>query len=241
MKILALDTATEACSVALLQGDDLVERFVEVGRGHADEVLGMVDAVLREAGVGIGELDGLAASIGPGSFTGVRICVSVAQGLAFGAGLPVVGVTTTEALAEQARRAGGAAVMACLDARMGEVYWACYSWSVAQGPTTLRPPAVGPPGTVRVPFVGSFTGIGRGFAAYPELLGLPGLELPAGAAQALPHAADIARLGSVRLAAGRGIDPADLTPLYVRDKVALTEIERAARKPPLPPGWQRGS
>lgn len=230
MKVLAIDTATEACSVALLDGNDVTMRFIEVGRGHADEVLGMVDAVLRESGVGLRELDGIAASIGPGSFTGVRICVSVAQGLAFGAGLPVVGVTTLEALAAQARRAGGEAVLACLDARMGEVYWACHSWAAGHACTTLGAPAVGPPGSVRVPFGGSFRGIGRGFAAYPELRALPGLELPTGAAEALPHATDIARLGALLLAAGRGVDPEALTPLYVRDNVALTEAERAALK-----------
>jgi tRNA threonylcarbamoyladenosine biosynthesis protein TsaB len=230
--MLAIDTATEACSAALLHEGRLTERSERVGRGHADEILGMVDAVLREAGIGIGAVGGIAVTIGPGSFTGVRIGVSVAQGLAFGAGLRVVGVTTLEALAEQARRAGAAAVLACLDARMGEVYWACFEGRAADAAVGLGVPAVGPPGSVRVPFSGPFTGIGRGFGAYPELHTLAGLQLPAGATESLPRAADVARLGARRLAAGGGVDPAELTPLYVRDKVALTEIERTARKGP---------
>ena len=190
MKLLALDTATEACSVALLMDGGLVSRFKEVGRGHAEQILGMVDAVLAEAGVGLGTLDGIAASIGPGAFTGVRISVSVAQGLAFGAGLPVVGVTTLEALALQALRGGAelaqtmrggadqerilrgradgeqtlrggadvertlrggaelgvgsgiAQAMACLDARMGEVYWGCFAADAARGVIARSPMAV---------------------------------------------------------------------------------------------------
>jgi len=229
-RILAIDTATEACSAALLCEGGIIARRKEVGRGHADEILELVDAVLGEAGLRIDSLDGIAASVGPGSFTGVRICVSVAQGLAFGAGLPVVGVTTLEALALQAMRGGGDRVLACLDARMGEIYWGCFSAEAGCGVATRGGPAVGPAASVSVPFEGSFTGIGRGFGAYPELQTLPGLVLPAGAGEALPDASDMVRLGALRLAAGGGMDPSDLTPLYLRDKVALTEIERAALK-----------
>ncbi|MDB6083714.1 MAG: glycoprotease, partial [Gammaproteobacteria bacterium] len=127
MRLLALDTATEACSVALLTDDGVFGIFKEVGRGHAEQILGMVDSVLAEAGIPLGMLDGMAAGVGPGAFTGVRISVSVAQGLAFGAGLPVVAVTTLEALALQALSGDAGQAMACLDARMGEVYWACFS------------------------------------------------------------------------------------------------------------------
>src|ERR1700723_308317 len=125
MRVLALDAATEACSVALLSGDELTSRFAEGGRSHAQQVLDMVQAVLAEAQVSLSMLDGIAASIGPGAFTGVRISVAVAQGLAFGAGLRVAPVTTLEALALQALQGSPGApgpVLACLDARMGEVY-----------------------------------------------------------------------------------------------------------------------
>ncbi len=114
MRVLAMDTATEACSVALVTDAGVIGRYAEVGRGHAEEILGMVSAVLGEAGIPLGRLDGIAAGIGPGSFTGVRISVSVAQGLAFGAGLPVIPLTSLEALAtlrsatRAARRRAGA-------------------------------------------------------------------------------------------------------------------------------------
>src|SRR5208283_2224346 len=132
MRLLALDTATEACSVSLLTERGLTGRFAEVGRGHAERILGMVDEVLAEAGVGLSMLDGIAASVGPGAFTGVRICVSVAQGLAFGAGLPVVPITTLEALALKAMQGGAQQALACLDARMGEVYWGCFAADAAR-------------------------------------------------------------------------------------------------------------
>ncbi|MDP9014999.1 MAG: tRNA (adenosine(37)-N6)-threonylcarbamoyltransferase complex dimerization subunit type 1 TsaB [Pseudomonadota bacterium] len=239
MKVLALDTATEACSVALLTDGGVIGVCKEVGRGHAEQILGMVDAVLGEAGLVLGMLDGIAASVGPGAFTGVRISVSVAQGLAFGAELPVVAVTTLEALALQALRgateqlARGAVhqAMACLDARMGEVYWGCFAGDAARGVIARGPMAVGPAASVRVPLAGPFSGIGRGFGAYPSLHELPGVYLLAGACNALPDARDMARLGAIRLAAGEGVDPADLAPVYLRDKVALTEAERAVAKP----------
>jgi tRNA threonylcarbamoyladenosine biosynthesis protein TsaB len=190
----------------------------------------MVDAVLNEAGFVLGMLDGIAASVGPGAFTGVRISVSVAQGLAFGADLPVVAVTTLEALALQAMHGGADQAMACLDARMGEVYWGCFSADSARGLIARGVPAVGAAASVSVPLTGPFHGIGRGFGAYSDLKALPGLNLAPGACDALPDARDMARLGAIRLAAGEGVDPADLTPLYLRDKVAITEVERIAAK-----------
>jgi tRNA threonylcarbamoyladenosine biosynthesis protein TsaB len=230
MRVLALDTATEACSAALLTDDGHLRRFKEVGRGHAEEILGMVDAILAEAGVALNMLDGIAASVGPGSFTGIRICVSVAQGLAFGAGLPVIPVTTLEALALQAMRGGAEHVMACLDARMGEVYWGCFSADATRGVVARGPMAVGVAASVSTPFDGPFQGIGRGFAAYPDLQALPGLTLQPEGRNALPDALDMARLGAIRFAAGEGLDAAELVPMYVRDKVALTEVEREAAR-----------
>jgi tRNA threonylcarbamoyladenosine biosynthesis protein TsaB len=229
LKVLALDTATEACSVALLTDAGLVGICREVGRGHAEQILDMVHAVLAEAGIALGGLDGIAAGVGPGAFTGVRIGVSVAQGLAFGASLPVVAVTTLEALALQAMRGGAYRVLACLDARMGEVYWGGFEADPRHGLIALGAPAVGAAESV-VPPAAPFQGIGRGFAAYGVLRVLAGLHLPAGAGESLPDAKDMARLGAIRLRAGDGRDPAELTPVYLRDKVALTEAERAPRE-----------
>jgi tRNA threonylcarbamoyladenosine biosynthesis protein TsaB len=229
MRVLAVDTATEASSVALLSGDELLSRYAEGGLSHAQQILGMVEAVLAEAQVSLSMLDGIAASIGPGSFTGVRISVAVAQGLAFGAGLRVAPVSTLEALALQAMRSGAANALACLDARMGEVYWGCFAADPARGVTASCPPSVGPPESVVLPVPGPHRGIGRGFTAYPALAALPGLELDPDDRRALPNAREFARLGALRLQLAEGLDPADISPLYLRDKVALTEAERAAK------------
>ena len=240
MRVLALDTATEACSVALITDHGVFGRFKDVGRGHAEEILRMVDETLTEAAVTLGSLDGLAAGVGPGSFTGVRISVSVAQGLAFGAGLPVVPITSLEALAQQAVRGGAEQVLACLDARMGEVYSGWFRADALRGVVALGALAVGPAAAITVPFgtalrgptdspdAPAFHALGRGLGAYPALLTLPGLVLHPGATLALPDARDMAALGLLRLRAGAGLDPADLAPQYLRDKVASTEAERHA-------------
>lgn len=238
MRLLALDTATEACSVALLTEHGLISESVEIGRGHAQEILGMVDRILAEGGATLASLSGIVAGIGPGSFTGVRVSVAVAQGLAFGAGLPVIPVSSLEALAAEAIGRGAERVLACLDARMGEVYWGCFAAEAAGLLSALGPPAVGPPAAVRLPEDGTWApsepsgparwrGIGRGFAAHPGLSAITGLGVvDTDDARALPQAREMARLGAVRSRAGAGIDPEFLEPLYVRDKVALTEAER---------------
>jgi tRNA threonylcarbamoyladenosine biosynthesis protein TsaB len=197
----------------------------------------MVDELLGEAGWTLGALDGIAASIGPGAFTGVRITVAAAQGLAFGADLPVVGVSTLEALAfailadgdaPDADASGVRHAVSCLDARMGEVYWARYVRDAGGGLLTTCAPAVGAPASVWVPAEVPHLGAGRGFSAHPELQRLSGLCVTAAASRALPHARAVAALGARRFAGGGGIDPADLLPLYVRDNVALTTAERGA-------------
>jgi tRNA threonylcarbamoyladenosine biosynthesis protein TsaB len=230
MLLLALDTSTQACSVAVLKDGDSIARSVEMERGHAAQILTLVHGVLEEAGVSLRMLDGIAAGVGPGSFTGVRISVAVAQGLAFGAQLPVVPVSTLEALAWRELARGAERALACLDARMGEVYFQAFAADRERALVSLGPPAVGPPSAVKWPAGGRIDGIGRGFAVYPELASLPGLELRSGAERALPDAREMAALGALRLRAGGGIDAAGLEPLYVRDKVALTEAERRVAK-----------
>jgi tRNA threonylcarbamoyladenosine biosynthesis protein TsaB len=190
----------------------------------------MVNGILEEAGVSLHMLDGIAAGVGPGSFTGVRISVAVAQGLAFGADLPVVPVSTLEALALYELQQGAERVLACLDARMGEVYFEAFAADRERALIALGAPAVGPPSALESAVTGRFAGIGRGFASYPTLARLPGLVLRPGAEQALPDAREMAALGALRLEAGAGLDPADLDPLYVRNKVALTEAERRVAK-----------
>ena len=230
MRVLAIETSTEALSIALRTEQGTLERGLETARGHAEQILSLIDAVLGEERVRLSQLDGIAAGVGPGSFTGVRISVAVAQGLSFGAGVPVVPVTSLEALAVPAIEAGADRVIACLDARMGEIYWGCFAADPARGLHAIGSLQVAAASRVRLPSAERYRGVGRGFTAYPELAALLGIEVDARAAAALPNAADMARLGALRLAAGEGLDPADLKPEYVRDKVALTEAERRVAK-----------
>jgi len=232
MRLLALDAATESCSVALLCDGEVMERAGAAGKVHAQQLLSMVSEVLAEGQISLGNLDGIAASIGPGAFTGVRVSVAVAQGLAFGAGLRVAAVSTLEALALQALQdrcpePQPTHAIACLDARMQEVYWGCFAADARHGVIATSSPRVSTPQAVMPPWT-PCVGIGRGFAAFPALAVLPGLELRLGAASAAPRAREFARLGALRLMLGQALDPADLQPLYLRDKVAQTEAERAA-------------
>ncbi|MEO7207723.1 MAG: tRNA (adenosine(37)-N6)-threonylcarbamoyltransferase complex dimerization subunit type 1 TsaB [Steroidobacteraceae bacterium] len=228
MRVLALDAATEVCSVALLADGVFISRTIESGKSSALKILNLVEEVLAEAQLSLSMLDGLAASIGPGAFTGVRVSVAVAQGLAFGADLKVVPVTTLEALALQALEVPESRALACLDARMGEVYWGCFAWDAACGVRPSGALHVGPPGTVSLDQTGQYLGVGRGFSTYPVLAALPGVTTDAARSAALPNAREIARLGALRLRTG-GLDAADLKPLYLRDKVAFTEAERAVQ------------
>jgi tRNA threonylcarbamoyladenosine biosynthesis protein TsaB len=229
MRVLALDAATEACSVALWCDGEVIGRTIEAGKIHSQQILSMVEEILGEGQMSLSMLDGIAASIGPGAFTGVRISVAVAQGLAFGAGLAVAPVSTLEALALQVLGGENRRAIACLDARMGEVYWGSFAADASQGLIATSAPAVGPPQSVLLAANVDACGIGRGFSAYPALAGLPGVSIDAQSSVALPNAREMARLGALRLGRGSALDPADLQPLYLRDKVALTEAERAAR------------
>ena len=232
MRVLALDAATEACSVALLSGDQMIGRSAQPGLSAAPQILALVEAVLAEAGMALSALDGIAASVGPGAFTGVRISVAVAQGLAFGAGLRVAAVTTLESLALHVIQDGADRALACLDARMGEGYWGCFAADAERGWIALSAPGVGPPQSVVLPQPGVYHGGGRGFAAYPSLRSLVGVVLNPEQGEALPNARECAWLGALRLRLGEALDPADLKPLYLRDKVALTEAERRRLKSP---------
>ena len=220
MRLLALDTATENCSAALQIGEQLLERQLETPRGHAEQLLPMIDALLAEAGLSLGALDALAFGRGPGSFTGVRLAASVAQGLAFGAGLGVVAVSDLRAVAQRALRLEHSVerVLVCNDARMGEVYWALYARQGALAEPE-SPERVGAPGALGSEWRGA-CGAGRGFTAYPQLAAHTGVTVPAGWEQLLPSAREVLQLAVPEVRAGRLLAPEEAVPVYVRDTVA---------------------
>jgi tRNA threonylcarbamoyladenosine biosynthesis protein TsaB len=228
MKLLAFDTSTHWLSVACGGNDAWCVRGEPAGQAHSERLLHLVDAVLAEAGWSLPSLDGIAFGAGPGSFTGVRIACGVAQGLGLGAGLPLVPVPTLEALAQAAWRDHAAThVVACLDARMREVYVAAYAresgvWNAVLAPAVLPPADVAMPSRARA----MWHGVGGGFAAYPALA--VQLALNDVHADAVPDARAIGELAQPRLAAGEGVAAADALPVYVRHRVALTTAERAA-------------
>lgn len=227
MKILALETSTEYCSVALWQDGALDARCALVGQRHSEQLMPMLDGLLRGAGVKLGKLDGIAFGSGPGSFTGVRIACGVTQGLALGAGLPVVGICTLLALAEAS---GHDKVIAALDARMGELYHAAYERCDGGWTTRVEPNLCKAEEAPRVAGEG-WVGVGSGFAAHAEALTTRYAEQLADMdGNAIPQAAAIAILAAPVFAAGQGSDAALASPFYLRDKVALTTQERAATR-----------
>jgi len=224
MRILALDTATSACSTALLTDTVVITRELETERGHAANILAMIDAVLVEGGVSLGELDALAFGRGPGAFTGVRLAASVTQGLAFGADLRVVPVSDLGAVAQRAFELDASLqqVLICNDARMQEVYWACFERGAAGLAELNGTEHVGAPAAVAVPegWRTGFGGAGRGFRVYPELRAL--LNPSAVWDELLPRALEIAHLAWPEVVAGRAVGAAEAMPIYLRDDVTHT-------------------
>lgn len=225
MNILALETSTPWCSVALQQGRRSLVRESLAGQSHSEQLLAMVDALLHEAGISLKAVDGIAYGAGPGSFTGLRIACAVAQGLAFAHALPVTGVGTLRALAA-ASDSGSERLICCLDARMNEVYYGLYLRSGAQCEEVLAP-LVCAPEAVPLPQGAGWSGCGSGFAVYGDVLRQ---RLDATLETILPlqfpHAREVAMLAAPVFAAGQG-QPADTAaPVYVRDRVALKTAER---------------
>lgn len=224
MRLLAFDTATEACSATLIDGERCISRYEEPGRGHAERILPMIDEVLREAGIELADVDGIAVGRGPGAFTGVRIAISVAQGLAFGADKQVALVSDLAALAQRAVDEHGAPlVLASIDARMGEVYWACYERG-ADGLVSLAGEEhVSPASDVRFPPGAEWHGAGSGWAAEglqrrAQSMGQASERLHG---KAFPRAQEIARLAVAMFARGDLVSAEQALPVYLRDQVAV--------------------
>jgi tRNA threonylcarbamoyladenosine biosynthesis protein TsaB len=217
LKVLALDTATENCSAALWINGSVLQREAEAERGHADLILTMIDELLKESATRLSDLTAIAFGRGPGSFTGVRLAASVTQGLAFGAGVPVVPVSDLRAVAQ---RVATKHVLVCNDARMQEVYWGCFEL----GPEGLMQPVtaerVSKPADVQLPPEWKGTGAGRGFAAYTMLQERLAEQLSNIEPTVLPRAHEVVLLAIEAVRAGRMQPPESAVPTYIRDDVA---------------------
>lgn len=224
MNLLAVESSTELCSVALWRDGRIDAREADAGQKNSDVLLPMVDALLAANGLRCDGLNGVAFGAGPGAFTGLRVACGVTQGIAFGAGLRVAGVVTLLALAESAQ---APRVVCCLDARMGEIYHAAYEkndggdWREVCAPGLCKPAmAPLPPGT-------GWVGCGSGFAAFGTALAARyGAQIAHVLDGVVPHARAVAALGARAFARGEAVAPELAAPLYVRNKVALKVNER---------------
>ncbi|MGF1712463.1 tRNA (adenosine(37)-N6)-threonylcarbamoyltransferase complex dimerization subunit type 1 TsaB [Vibrio kagoshimensis] len=226
-KILAVDTATENCSVALMVGEQVFARSEVAPRDHTKKILPMVDEVLKEAGMTLNELDAIAFGQGPGSFTGVRIGIGIAQGLAFGAELPMVGISTLAAMAQGCyRKQGDTHVASAIDARMSEVYWGRYSreqdgsWAAFDAECVIAPSDL-------VEQVQrdeqTWSKVGTGWEAYAEHMDT--IDLNSKESDVLfPEAQDIAFLAQFAFSEGKVVEAEQSAPVYLRDKVAWKKL-----------------
>lgn len=219
VNLLAIDTATEQCSVALLHGTACIERCVQTPRGHADLVLPMVQELMAEAGLSFTQLTAIAFGRGPGAFTGVRIAIGVAQGLAYAAELPLLPISDLAAVAQQGATqvSTDAQLLVCMDARMGEVYTGLFTLAANGLVQASGAERVCLPNHVDAVASELTLGLGTGFRAYPILrehyAGLKLLD------DALPRAAEIARLALRDWHAGLAVSVEQAAPVYLRDQV----------------------
>lgn len=226
-RILALDTATEACSVALWNQGEVHSLFEICPRDHTQRILPLVQQVLAESGLTLSDMDALAFGRGPGSFTGVRIGIGIAQGLALGAGLPMIGVSTLATMAEGAHRLTGAqCVLAAIDARMGEVYWGEYrrsadgTWQGGETEAVLSPEQVDAAATR---LSGVWARVGTGWQTYPQMAAAAGLQLEDGQVS-LPDARDMLPLALDDWRKGSWSPVEETQPVYLRNEVAWKKL-----------------
>ncbi len=226
-KILAIDTATENCSVALLVNDRVISRSEVAPRDHTKKVLPMVDEVLKEAGLTLQDLDALAFGRGPGSFTGVRIGIGIAQGLAFGADLPMIGVSTLAAMAQASYRLHGATdVAVAIDARMSEVYWARYTrqengeWAGVDAECVIPPARLSEEAQADDK---TWTKAGTGWDAYQEDLSKLPFNVTSGDVL-YPDSQDIVILAELELKKGNTVPVEESSPVYLRDNVTWKKL-----------------
>ena len=223
MKLLALDTATGHCSAALLLDGRLTELAIDAEKAQAESILPLVEELLKEARLELKSLDAVAFGRGPGAFTGLRVAAAMAQGLAYGAGLPVLPISNLAALAHAARRVHGAGrVLACLDARMQEVYWGAFE-ADTQAVQALGPEQLSAPGGIAAG-PGPWFGAGSGWKAYGGKLGKGVPNLTGMDGELAASAGDVARLAEPLLIRGEALPPEQALPVYLRDQVAKPKL-----------------
>jgi len=225
MRLLAFETATHHLSVALWQDGALLQRSEVLPNSGGERLLPWVQELLAEASICLQQLDGIAFGAGPGGFTGLRLACGVTQGLAFGLGIPVVPVSTLQAMA---LASGESFVWTCLDARMNEIYSASYTVT-GDVVSEIIAPMCASYGVSPAPTGMGCVGIGDGFASYGDGLCARKPDMLRVRADVYPSAAAVARIAAPVLARGDGIHASAAQPIYVRDKVAMTTAERLAR------------
>lgn len=228
MKLLALDTSSEGCSAALLVDGEISERFELAPRGHTRLLMPMVRMLLSEQGLVPADLDALAFACGPGSFTGVRIATGVVQGLAWGLGIPVVPVSSLEAVAlgaiETLSVAENGGIAVAFDARMGEVYWGCFQCRAGL-PVRLAEEQVCPPANVALPEgPDRWYGVGPGWqfrsTMPPEVAGTPEQVEES----LVLRASWVAQLAAVEYQKGNAVPAEQAQPVYIRDEVTWKKL-----------------
>jgi tRNA threonylcarbamoyladenosine biosynthesis protein TsaB len=218
MRFAAIETSTEWCSLALWHDGEIAAIERRAGNRHSELALPMLESLFKNWGIKASNLDAIAFGAGPGAFTGLRIACGLAQGLALARGLPVIGISTLEALAQEA---GAARVVACIDARMREVYYAALEKRAGRWHEVIAAQCIAPQSAPPPPGEG-WLGCGGGFEVYSELLKS---KVSVVRPQIHPTAVALAQLAAPRLAAGEGVDAALAAPIYVREKVAFTKEE----------------
>ena len=220
MKLLALDTSTEACSVALQSDSDIFEQNELAGRQQTERILPMIDLLMDEAGIALKELDAIVLGRGPGAFTGLRVSAGVVQGLAYALQVPVITVSSLNILAQTVFRLYGCShVVSLFDARMSEVYWCSF-----QADDGLMLPnkeeRVSPPSAVEVESGVAWCGAGPGLPAYADIFSQTTMKDVIRYPDVYPCARDAIKLATKALAEGKSVEPEAAIPVYVRNEVA---------------------
>ena len=224
--ILALDASTEALSIVLHYQGKTFHNFEECPQQHSQKILPLIDELLGKAGCKLKDLYVIGFGQGPGSFTGVRISVAIAQGLAYSTNLPLVGVSTLAVMAQQALEQFGANdVYSSIDARMGEIYFAQYQ--AKDGLMTLKgEERVFKPELLDATLIDiniDAAGVGTGFKSYPDSLTAFN-NVTIQSEISLPDAHYMLALVEAQYLAGKGVQASDAQPKYVRDTVTWKKL-----------------